>query len=149
MYYQQLIREIESKVNPVVLNEFVDHLNNKNNTYNLHLWGSNKNRSLIKKNLYAGLYRDLFVVSYNKVSEYCRTFLHIPGSTLSHNYHIIRYLLHDYCFQRIKIGDRAEWDRIAQCVNKSDQFADVNLWIESKDFQCVVVMACFIINKQN
>jgi len=134
MIYTQVQQHIHSVIPQRIVEEMNNHLLRRFNSGNLKLWGQDKGRLFVRKNLYAALFRDIYGWGYNDLSKEFRNWLGIAGPTLSHNTKLIRKEIGEYFSQFISIGTRSEWDRRASRLSKSKELADVNLFIDSSDF---------------
>ena len=88
------------------------HRSTEMNQGNINLWGREKGRQFVKKNLYVGMYQDVKGRAWNYLADDCYSWLKLAGSSLRTNYQRIRRKLHDLIIVNwIKYGDVNEWDR--------------------------------------
>ena len=137
MLYRQIVDQVHQVISSTVMEELFSHLFNQFKRGNVKLWGQNKGRGFVRKCIYVAFYRDIKGTSYNQLASECKSWMQLPGPSISHNTKSIRRVLHDYFLNQMSTGTVGEWDRRAKKINMREDFRDVNLWIDSTDFPLV------------
>jgi len=121
---------IPEKVVLLCLTDFKETVNREKTK----LWGQNKKTTAVRNYFYLALYHDITCTGYNELSISVKNWFKTSGNSIRVNTKRIREFMYYWSEQYIEIGDSQDWNNAASVIKTKKELEEVNLWIDSTDF---------------
>jgi hypothetical protein len=128
---KEIRRQVEEKLGKPIVLKILRSLQFKFKV----LWGTEKHYSFNNTIIIFTLYKDLYGISYSKLTEMFRTFIKVAKETIQHNVKAIRIALKKWAMGIIVVEDANRLRRLATKLEKPFPCQEVALWIDSSDFR--------------
>lgn len=129
--YTNIENTVYEKVGKETMQEMERYVKQKR----LILWGEDKPRYFLKRNLILCLYKDIVCIGYQRLLRTVDGLgFRINHKSLQHNTLVLRKSLHAWATVNIRLGTLKEWTDAARHVSPPDELSQVCLWMDSVDF---------------
>lgn len=128
--YKDISQAVQKKVKNATLSSMLDFIKKKK----LKLWGLEKGRLFLKKQLVLMLYKDINAVGYTSLSQETKNWNKITAKSLNKNTKKIRKALAEWGKSHITPGDSSGWDKAKRNCDLGELVKNTQLWIDSTDY---------------